>query len=174
VSEASVVVVVGNPQAGSRTAAAAGVVGERLAVLLGETDLEPTVTVIDLADVARALVGWGDPVVAGLKRTVSGATALVVASPTYKASFTGLLKLFLDQFGSDELAGLPTVAVMSGGSAAHTLALDTQLRPVLVEIGASLPTRGVYFAGPEIDEPAAVVDRWWVVAAPILRRVRWS
>jgi FMN reductase len=69
---------------------------------------------------------------------------VVFASPVYKASFTGLLKAFLDQFNRDELAALATVPLMVGASPAHSLAVESQLRPVLVEIGACCPTRGLY------------------------------
>ena len=85
----------------------------------------------------------------------------MVASPTYKAAYTGLLKLFLDQFDHDELAGVPTVALMTGGSPAHALAVEVHLRPVLVEIGASLPTRGVFLAGPEVDDPDRSSNPGW-------------
>jgi len=44
------------------------------------------------------------------------------------------------------------------------------LRPVLVEIGASVPTRGLYFGGPEVDEPVPVVRRWSETAGPVLAR----
>ncbi len=99
-----------------------------------------------------------------------GSVALVVASPTYKAAYTGLLKLFLDQFDRDELAGIPTVALMTGGSPPHALAVEVHLRPVLVEIGASLPTRGLFFAGAEVDDPAPVIETWLAAAAEPLRR----
>ena len=128
------------------------------------------VTTIDLADHGPALVQWGAPEVRALKAAVLGATALVVASPTYKAAYTGLLKLFLDQFDRDELAGTPTVAVMTGGSPSHALAVEVHLRPVLVEIGASLATRGLFLAGAEVDEPTPVIDAWLTAAAAPLRR----
>ena len=163
----AVVVVVGNPKPVSRTRAAAEAVAEAVRVRAGDT---PSVTTIDLADHAPGLVRWGDPDVAQLKSTVLGARALVVASPTYKAAYTGLLKLFLDQFDKDELAGRPTVAVMTGGTPGHALAVEVHLRPVLVEIGASLPTRGLFFAGAEVDDPGPVVDAWLATADEPLRR----
>ena len=125
---------------------------------------------IDLADHGDGLLRWGDPGVAELKATVLGAEGLVMASPTYKAAYTGLLKLFLDQFDKDELGGVPTVALMTGGSPPHALAVEVHLRPVLVEIGASLPTRGLYFAGAEVDDPAPVIDAWLATVAAPLRR----
>jgi FMN reductase len=161
-----IVVIVGNPKPASRTRAAAEAVATALAGLIGDPiDL----TTIDLADHGPALLQWGAPEVRDLKATVGGATALVVASPTYKAAYTGLLKLFLDQFDHDELGGLPTVALMTGGSPPHALAVEVHLRPVLVEIGASLPTRGLFFAGAEVDDPAPVIETWLAAAAAPLR-----
>ena len=167
---ASSVVVVGNPQPGSRTRAAAELVGRQLAALTSAPD---DVLVIDLADVGEQLLAWGNSNVAQLKSIVTGAQALVVASPTYKAGFTGLLKLFLDQFERDELNGITTVAVMTGGSPAHALVVETQLKPVLVEIGASLPTRGIYLSGPSIDDPGPALTEWYHVARRPLERIMW-
>ena len=161
-----IVTIVGNPKPASRTRTA----GEAVAAALAELSGRDTTATIDLADHGEALLRWGAPEVAELKATVLGADGLVVASPTYKAAYTGLLKLFLDQFDKDELGGLPTVAMMTGGSPAHTLAVEVHLRPVLVEIGASLPTRGLYFAGPEVDDPAPVIAAWLTTAAAPLRR----
>jgi FMN reductase len=161
-----IVVVVGNPKPSSRTRTAAEAVAGVLAELAGSA----ATTTIDLADHGPALMVWGDPKVAEFKRTVLDATALVVASPTYKGAYTGLLKLFLDQFDKDELAGVPTVAVMTGGSPPHALAVEVHLRPVLVEIGASLPTRGLFLAGAEVDDPGPVIDAWRVTADGPLRR----
>jgi FMN reductase len=165
-SDGGIVVVVGNPKPASRTRAAAEAVA---AALRDRVDGAPAVTTIDLANYGPALLAWGDPDVTQLKATVLGARALVVASPTYKAAYTGLLKLFLDQFDKDELGGRPTVAVMTGGSPGHALAVEVHLRPVLVEIGASLPTRSLFFAGAEVDDPGPVVDAWLEAAEGPLR-----
>jgi FMN reductase len=145
------VVVVGNPKPMSRTRAAAELVAERL------TGAPPT-HVVEVVDLGPALLGWGDPQVVEAKQIVAGADLLIVASPTYKGTYTGLLKLFLDQFGAGELAQKPTVALMLGGSWKHALAPELTLRPVLVEIGASCPAPSLYLldreydTGPELEE----------------------
>jgi len=162
-----VVAVVGNPKPASRTRDAAEIVGRRLATLAGVTD---PLSVIDLADHGPKLLGWGDPTVAELTATVIGARALVIATPTYKAAYTGLLKLFLDQFDAGALHGIPTVALMTGGSLAHALAVDVHLVPVLVEIGASCPARGLFLAGPDVDSPEPAVAQWFDTATPALAR----
>jgi FMN reductase len=131
------VVVVGNPKPNSRTRAAAELVVEKL------TGSAPR-QVIDVVDLGAGLLGWGDPKVAEAKEIVKSADFLVVASPTFKAAYTGLLKLFLDQFGAGELGQITTFPLMLGGSYAHALAPELTLRPVLVEIGASCPAPSLY------------------------------
>ena len=165
-----VIVAVGNPRPGSRTRA----VGEAVARLLAlEAGGDTAVRTIELADIGPRLLDWHAPEIDGLRADVVASRALIVATPTYKASYTGLLKLFLDRFDAGELRGLPTVPVMTAGSPTHALALDVHLTPVLVEIGASCPVRGCYVWGADQDEPTEAVDRWWRTAqrtlGPILR-----
>ena len=64
-------------------------------------------TVVELAELGPALLGWGDPAVEAAKRAVAGADLVVFASPTYKATYTGLLKLFLDQFAAGSCTAPP-------------------------------------------------------------------
>ena len=154
------VVVVGNPRLGSRTRQAADLVVERL------TGAAPT-TVIELAELGPALLSWDDPAVAAAKRSALDAELLVVASPVFKASFTGLLKLFLDQFAAGELGGTPTIPLMLGGSPAHTLAGEMALKPVLSEIGCSCPTPALYLLDSEWDAGAAL-EGWLATARAVL------
>ena len=156
------VVVVGNPKPLSRTRAAAELVATKLTGTAPEH-------IIDVVDLGAALLGWGDPKVAEAKEIVKAADLLVVASPTYKATYTGLLKLFLDQFGAGELGQIPTVPLMLGGSPAHSLAPELTLRPVLVEIGASCPVPSLYLIDSEY-ETAPELDRWLEIARRVLAR----
>ncbi len=144
------VVVVGNPKPGSRTRRAAEMVAERLTG-------EPPASVIELAELGPALLAWGDPAVEAAKQTVTAAELVIFASPTFKATYTGLLKLFLDQFGAGELHGTTAVALMLGASPHHALAGELTLKPVLSEIGCSCPTPALFLldsaweASPELD-----------------------
>jgi FMN reductase len=74
-----------------------------------------------------------------------------------------LLKAFLDQFGHDELRAIATVPLMVGAGPAHSLAVEHQLRPVLIEIGASCPTRGLYVLDNELDTLDAQLADWLAV-----------
>ena len=62
---------------------------------------------------------------------------MVVASPTYKATYTGLLKSFLDRYGNNALAATTCVPLMTGAAPIHALAPEAYLRPLLVELGAA-------------------------------------
>jgi FMN reductase len=72
-------------------------------------------------------------------RTVTAieqADGLVIATPIFKASYAGLLKVFLDLLPQFALAGKAVLPIATGGSLAHLLALDYGLRPVLQSMGA--------------------------------------
>ena len=156
-----VAVVVGNPKAGSRTLAAARHVARELA---GEPDL-----VVDLADLGASILDWSDPTVAGLVEEVGAADLVVVASPTYKGTYTGLLKLFLDRFATDGLRGV-AVPLMLGAGPAHALAPELTLRPLLTELGAIVPGRALYLLDTAYDDPAAY-QAWLDATRPTVERL---
>ena len=60
---------------------------------------------------------------------------------------------------------------MLGGAPIHMLAVDTHLHPLLLEIGASCPTRGLFILESELDQLATVVESWRTPNEPILRRL---
>jgi len=119
--------------------------------------VEPT---IDLADVAGDLFRFPSAEVDDLLARVARADVVIVASPTYKASYTGLLKAFLDRYPTNGLAAVTAVPLLTIGSPAHTLAVEHTLRPLLVELGASVPTRGIAFAASATDERGEIVSAW--------------
>ncbi|TSD94267.1 NADPH-dependent oxidoreductase [Skermania sp. ID1734] len=148
-----VAVVVGNPKPASRTLAAAALVARRL-----RPDVVPTV--IDLVTYGTRLLGSGDPSVAHAVRTVAASELAVFASPTFKATYTGLLKLFLEQFDADTgLAGVVAVPVMLGAGPTHALAPDLLLKPVLAELGATCALPGLYLSDKRFHEDGAI-DRY--------------
>lgn len=154
-------VVVGNPKPASRTLSSATYLAERLT---GEPDL-----VVDLATLGAAVLDGGDPHLGDLVKQVGAADLVIVATPTYKASYTGLLKVFLDRFaGGTGLSGL-AVPLMLGGSSAHALAPELTLRPVLTEIGGTVPGRGLYVVDGEYDDPAAYAP-WLAATKPVIDR----
>jgi FMN reductase len=162
----STVIVVGNPKPMSRTRAAAENLVAKLH--LGDPD------VIELSELGPGLLGWGDPAVKDAVARVQAAEVAVFASPTFKATYTGLLKLFLDQFaGGTGLQGVVAIPLMLGAAPNHALASDLTLKPVLVEIGGICATPGLYQLDSSFaDDPAldAWTERWGLVINSILGR----
>src|SRR4051812_42200337 len=128
-------VVVGNPKPKSRTLQAAALVAELV------SGTAPTYT-LDLVDLGAELLDWASESVRSEVDRVLGLDLVVIASPTYKASYTGLLKVFLDRFGGGSGGGTVAVPLMLGGDMRHNLAPEVFLKPVLTEIGFDCPTRG--------------------------------
>jgi FMN reductase len=155
-------VIVGNPKAKSRTLEAGLLVAKKL------TGAEPDI-VLDLVELGPALLEWGNPQLNAAIETVCGCNTIVVASPTFKATYTGLLKLFLDQIPSDGLAGITAFPVMLGAGPAHLLAPDLLLKPVLVELGAICPAVGLYLIDKSFAEDLRL-DAWVARAKPLLPR----
>lgn len=73
---------------------------------------------------------------------VRDADALVVATPVYQSSYSGLLKVFLDLLPQFALRGKTVLPLATGGSPAHVLAVDYALRPLLSSLGAAHVTPG--------------------------------
>jgi FMN reductase len=73
---------------------------------------------------------------------VDRADGLVIATPVYKAAFSGVLKAWLDLLPQFALEGKTVLPLATGGSVAHALALDYALRPVLMSMGARQVVQG--------------------------------
>lgn len=120
-------------------------------------------SIVDIADLVQSLaVRSRDEASPGLEhalRSVEEADLLVVGSPVYKGSYTGLFKHFVDLLDYKALAGVPVALLAMGGSDRHALVIDHQLRPLFSSFNAhTLPT-GVFvsdsaFADGQIQDPA--------------------
>lgn len=78
------------------------------------------------------------------------ADAVIVATPVFKASYSGLLKAFLDVLPQFGLAGKCVLPLATGGSLAHVLSLDYALRPVLQSMGARHVIQGFFLAESDV------------------------
>lgn len=126
----------GSPSARSRSGALLAQLEARLAAAL---DDERAVTRLALRELPADALLHGD---AGQRDIAAAVAALqqarlvLVATPIYKAAYSGLLKTFLDLLPPDALRGKTVVPLATGGSAAHLLALEYALKPVLAALGA--------------------------------------
>jgi len=166
-----IAVVTGNPKPASRTHnVALAVAGALSAALAADGIAVAPDLVVDLAEHAPRLFDWSDPELTQLTAEVAEADVAIFASPTYKAAYTGMLKAFLDRYGGNALAGTVAIPVMTGGWPGHLLAVEVHLRPVLVELGATVPARGLYVTEPELADTETAVARWAEAAVPLIRR----
>jgi FMN reductase len=146
-----ITVVAGNPKPQSRTLQVALRLVEHLA------PGGPAPEVVDLAEHADELFAWPSETMAALNEQVATSDLVVLASPTYKATYTALLKAFLDRYAAGGLAGVTVIPVMTGGDLTHAMGADSHLVPLLLELGAVVPGRGLYFVTSQMDELDSIV-----------------
>jgi len=110
-------------------------------------------------------------------RDIETADLLLVASPIYRGSYTGLFKHLFDFVDQESLIDVPVMLAATGGSDRHALAIDHQLRPLFSFFQAHTLPIGVYATGKDFDDYrissdalqariALAVER----ALPVLRR----
>jgi FMN reductase len=128
---------------------------------------------LDLAELMPDLLGraTGTDRLTELLTTVRQAGVLVVASPTFKATYTGLLKLFLDLLPRKGLTGVVAVPLMTAAIAPHEHAVETHLRPLLVELGACVPVRGLCVREVDFADVGGAIAAWASTALPVLTAV---
>ncbi|WP_313055887.1 NADPH-dependent FMN reductase [Pseudomonas lopnurensis] len=93
---------------------------------------------------------FDSPRVRQLIEHVTLADGLLIATPVYKASFSGVLKALLDLLPERALAHKVVLPIASGGSVAHMLAVDYALKPVLAALKAEEMLHGVYAVDAQI------------------------
>lgn len=151
-----IVGLVGNPRPQSRTHGLARALTRELTrVIAGAVTAE-----VDLAPLGARVLDPGDETAATGAQAVARADILVVASPTYKATYSGLLKVFLDRFGNRALAGTAAVPVLLGGAPNHRLAVDVHFTPLLLELGAYVPARGLFVLESDVADFDAFAADW--------------
>lgn len=136
---------------------------------------------VELAEIGSRLAGAATraqvpPDLDAQLGAIETADVLIVASPVYRASYTGLLKHLFDLVDRDALIDVPVLLAATGGSERHALVIDHQLRPLLGFFQARTLPIGVYasesdFDGYAIANPAlhARIARAARHAAPHLR-----
>jgi FMN reductase len=160
-------IVAGNPKPNSRTLHVAETVAAEITHRHG-TAIEQVV--IDLSDFGSHMFDPFNEDLADVVRKVVTSQLLIVASPTFKATYTGLLKAFFDRFSNDALNGAAAVPVMVGATPEHALAPELFLRPLLVELGATVPTRSFFISEASLGRVEELVRSWAEVVYPLIAR----
>jgi FMN reductase len=158
-----IVVLSGHPRPGSRTSRLAEAVGATLAAELGG----PAPRVIDLASFGPRLLTPGAEDVGAAAAAVRAAGVLVVATPTYKATYTGVLKVLFDLLPADGLAGVVAAPVVTAGSAEHAANNELRLRELLLELGARVAP-ALTVLEEQLAQLDGAVDRYAATVAEFL------
>lgn len=116
---------------------------------LGDRRVE--VTVVELRDLAvdianNMVTGFPGPALADAIDQVAEADGLIVVTPIFTASYSGLFKSFFDVLDNDLLVGKPVLIAATGGTARHSLALEHALRPLFAYLRAIVVPTAVYAA----------------------------
>jgi FMN reductase len=119
------------------------------AATAGRTSAE--VRVVELRDLAVEIAhnftsGFPGRKLADALDAVTEADGLIVVTPVFSASYSGLFKSFFDVLDMDALAGKPVLIAATGGSARHSLVLEHALRPLFAYLRAVVVPTGVYAA----------------------------
>src|SRR5574344_295729 len=147
----SVLLIAASPTQPSRSAALLDAVGQRLQARGAHTEL---LSLRELEPRALLLADTRHPDIAQAVAQVASAQVVVVATPVYKAAYSGVLKVFLDLLAQTALQGKTVLPLATGGSPHHMLALDYALRPVLQSLGAKHILPGIYASDAQITSTA--------------------
>ncbi|MGV9567001.1 FMN reductase [Streptomyces sp. NPDC003480] len=123
---------------------------ERLAAAV-ERRASVEVRTIELRDLAVEIAhnftnGFPGRALAAALEAVTEADGLIVVTPVFSASYSGLFKSFFDVLDKDALVGTPVLIAATGGTARHSLVLDHALRPLFSYLRAVVSPTGVYAA----------------------------
>jgi FMN reductase len=146
-----VVTVSASPVAASRTQLLTAAVGASIATRGIE------VQAVNVRDLPAEDLLWARGDAPGLQRAVdliARADGVVVATPVYKAAYTGVLKTFLDLLPQFGLQGKAVLPLATGGTLAHVLAIDYGLRPVLMALGAQHVVGGLFILDKLLERQA--------------------
>ena len=160
-----ILAVSGSPSARSRTLHVIKHLTTRVAV---DTEWE-VVTVRDAPPEALLGADPSHPAIVDVAARISQADGLIVATPVYKAAYSGVLKALLDLLPQRALAGKVVLPLATGGSLAHVLAIDYALRPVLTALGAAHVVPGYFLLDTWITEQDSGVSVEGAAAAALDR-----
>ncbi|TGJ94551.1 NADPH-dependent FMN reductase, partial [Actinotalea fermentans ATCC 43279 = JCM 9966 = DSM 3133] len=99
---------------------------------------------------------------------VTGADALVLVTPLFTTTYSGLFKSFVDILDKDSLQGVPVLLGATGGTSRHSLAVEYSMRPLFTYLHADVATTSVFAA---TDDWAAEGDSTHD-AGPLPARIR--
>ncbi|GMA40739.1 CE1759 family FMN reductase [Mobilicoccus caccae] len=153
--------------AGLRSPSSTRMLADRLAqaarVALSRTGDDVEVRVVEVRDHAHAVVdalltGFPTGALRDALHDVTSADALVVVTPTFQASYSGLFKSFMDLVEEGTLRGMPVILGATGGTERHSLVIEHALRPLFSHLRAAPVATGVYAATSDFGEGSDALE----------------
>lgn len=150
--------------AGLSTPSSTRMLADRLAeattTSLGERGESVAVRHVELRDVAHGitdmmLTGFAPTGLRDVLDAVTGADGLILVTPLFTTTYSGLFKSFVDVLDKDSLVDMPVLLGATGGTPRHSLALEYSMRPLLTYLRADVATTSVFAA---TDDWARAVD----------------
>lgn len=143
-----IVIISGSPAKSSRSSAISFFIEKNL---INQGQHVNKITVRDLPPEDLVYVNFNSPEIKKALTQIEQAQAVIVVSPVYKASYTGVLKSFFDLIPEKGLAGKVVLPVATGGSIAHLLSLEYAFKPLFSILGSQEIKNGVYFVDSQIS-----------------------
>jgi FMN reductase len=143
-----VLTIAGSPSAPSRSTAVLDYVRRQL-----EASHLTTAT-IQVRNLPAESLLWAridDPAIQTAIQSIEQARAIVIATPVYKAAYSGILKAFLDLLPQRAFADKIIFPIATAGSSSHLLAIDYAVKPVLSALGAQHILNGLYIQDSQLQ-----------------------
>jgi FMN reductase len=138
---------------------------DRLTAATVEALEDIEVTHVELRDLAhqvtdQLLTGFPGAELSAAQEAVREADGLIVVTPVFSASYSGLFKSFFDVLETGVLDGKPVLLAATAGTARHSLVLEHALRPLFAYLHAVVVPTGVFaatedFAGNDLESRVA-------------------
>jgi FMN reductase len=161
-----IVALSGNPRPESRTHALAVTLATELAEVipavghLSGQKMTAEVTEIELAGLGPRVLDPDDPVAKAAFEEMLAGDILVISSPTFKATYSGLLKSFLDWCEYKGLTGRTAVPILLARLPGHEMAVNLYFATLLLELGAKVPAGGLYVLESDFEDFRSVAAAW--------------
>ena len=178
-STPSIVVVTAGLGEPSTTALLGENLSEATGQALSQAGVEANFTHISLRSLAKDitnhyLTGFPLGALATALDQVRDADAIIAVTPVFKASYSGLFKSFWDLVEDGSLAGKPVLIAATGGTARHSLMLETAMRPLFSYLKATVAPSGVFAATDDFGSDANLAPRVAKAAAEFAQLVLWT
>ena len=146
----SIVVINGTNNASSRVNAIAHYISEKVQAT--------TINVFDLPANDLLRTNFASQAIQDANETVEKANVIVLLTPIYKASFTGILKTYIDLLPEKAFVGKTIIPIIVGGTERHQLVIDFSLKPLASALGATQILQGVFVHDQQIQRNNEAFD----------------